>query len=108
MLCWGVCFCGELENCCVSSVSKSCGYVVSVEDAAYVVVDISDTFNHNVLSYFVAYQSTPWFVVAHAVLGNAVLLLAFSFLTGIFSRHALLLETPRSRLQTAQVTLVHG
>ena len=32
------------------------------------------------LSYFVAYQSTPWFVVAHAVLGNAVLLLAFFFL----------------------------
>ena len=39
MLCWGVCFCSELENCCVSSVSKSCGYVVSVEDAAYVVVE---------------------------------------------------------------------
>ena len=28
-----------MENCCVSSVSKSCGYVVSVEDAAYVVVE---------------------------------------------------------------------
>ena len=32
------------------------------------------------LSYFVAYQSTSWFVVAHAALGNAVLLLAFFFL----------------------------
>ena len=28
-----------MENCCVSSVSKWCGYVVSVEDAAYVVVE---------------------------------------------------------------------
>ena len=60
------------------------------------------------LSYFVAYQSTSWFVVANAVLGNAVLLLAFFFCTGMFARHALLLETPRSRIQTAQVTLVHG
>ena len=32
------------------------------------------------LSYFVAYQSTSWFVVAHAVLGSAVLQLAFFFL----------------------------
>ena len=32
-------FCGELENCCASSGSNSCGYVVSVEDAAYVVVE---------------------------------------------------------------------
>ena len=31
-------------------------------------------------SYFVAYQITSWFVVAHAVPGNAVLLLAFFFL----------------------------
>ena len=62
------------------------------------------------LCYFVAYQNTSWFVVAHAVLGNAVLLLAFFFLHRDFleARAVARDSYPSRRLQTAQVTLVHG